>query len=214
MKELLDAAVSPANIIITGLLIFILLYWITVILGVIDLDAVDFDVDVDVDADVDIDADVDASGVSWFNSVLAFFNLGHVPFMVFMTCWIVPAWAICIIANDKLGISSFGVGLGIMAGGLFASLFIAKIATQPFVRIFAKIDQEAKENQRIRGKICTVTIGTTATSTGQATINTSGAPLLINVRTSEGVEMQKGDTGLVLELIDNQNIYLIEPFND
>ena len=41
MNELLDVALSGANIISTILLIFVLLYWIIVIIGVIDIESLD-----------------------------------------------------------------------------------------------------------------------------------------------------------------------------
>ncbi len=68
MKELFDAAIMPVNMVPTILLGLILLYWLTVILGALDMDFlnvevggsdVEIDMEVDLDADVDIDADLD-----------------------------------------------------------------------------------------------------------------------------------------------------------
>ena len=93
MKEIIEAAFSPVNIIPTILLLFVLFYWIIVIVGVINMDFLDVDVDmdadidldVDVDADIDVDTDMDidahtdidpGASISWLNHVLVFFGLG------------------------------------------------------------------------------------------------------------------------------------------
>ena len=41
MTELLHAAVSPPNVLPTSLLVFVLLYWLTVILGLLDFKTLD-----------------------------------------------------------------------------------------------------------------------------------------------------------------------------
>ena len=56
MIELISIAFSPLNIVFTVLLILIVLYWITVILGVLDVDLFDIDFDTDVDVDAEVDA--------------------------------------------------------------------------------------------------------------------------------------------------------------
>ena len=53
MKELFNAAISSPNIIPTALLGLVLLYWLTVVIGALDFDALDFDVDTDIDTEVD-----------------------------------------------------------------------------------------------------------------------------------------------------------------
>ncbi|MEL7005277.1 MAG: hypothetical protein AAFN93_21465, partial [Bacteroidota bacterium] len=209
-----------ANLIVTVLFIFVIIYWITVILGAIDMDFIDIDVDVDADVDIDLDIDVDAEvdagepSVAWLNSILAFFGLGQIPFMIFMSFLIVPAWALSLIVNDYLGISSFVPGLIILAGVLFVSLFIAKILTIPFIKIFGRLGKEVGERkQKLVGKVCEIMLTTTKTKTGQAKIVTDGAPHIINVNTISEDTLSKGDTALVLEYSENRNVYLIEPYN-
>src|SRR5210317_86724 len=102
MIELMQLALSPINMVFTMLLISIVVYWLTVILGVLDADL--FDVDVpDMDADVDMDADIDANldtGVTW--GVLHWFYVGEVPVMVLLSIFILSLWAIAILGNHYL----------------------------------------------------------------------------------------------------------------
>ncbi len=112
MKELFQAAFSGVNIIPTVFLLLILVYWIFVIIGAMDMDflEVDIETDVDIDADVEVDADVDTDAdidtdadtrgvgsVAFLNSVLTFFNLGKIPFMVWLSFLIIPMWVISIL---------------------------------------------------------------------------------------------------------------------
>ena len=101
MRELLEFAFSGINLVPTVLMIFVIIYWFIVILGIVDIDSLDFDLDMDLDADADLDADVDVGGLS---SVLAFFNIGHMPLMVFVTFFTLPLWAISLLIIDlRLG---------------------------------------------------------------------------------------------------------------
>ena len=84
MRELLEASISYVNFPFTVLLGLVLLYWITVIVGLLDLDLFDVDLDVDADVDVDVDVDVDAGadvpGVGGAGiATLRFFHVGTVP---------------------------------------------------------------------------------------------------------------------------------------
>ena len=207
MLDLLHAAVSAPNIIPTALLVFVLVYWLVVILGAIDLDF--FDIDVEMEAEADVDGEF---SVSWLNHALAFFNLGQVPFMLFMTFWILPVWVMSVLGNHYLGNESLGFGLLLLIPVLVVGLFIAKFLTAPFVRLFGKLDSDVEHNKSLIGSMCTVTSAASASRTGQARIVTNGAPLLLNVQTPDGLNMQNGDTGMVIDYEPQRNVYLVEPY--
>ncbi len=62
MTELIQATTASANIIPTALLVFVLVYWLIVITGLVDLDTFDFDLD----AEGELDANGMAS-ITWLN---------------------------------------------------------------------------------------------------------------------------------------------------
>ena len=205
MNELLHAAVAPANIIPTALLAFVLVYWLVVILGAIDVDF--FDVDIDLETDADVDGEI---SVSWLNHALAFFNLGQIPLMLFLTFWIIPVWSITVLGNDYLGNKSFLLSLLLLVPIGIASLFIAKFATIPFVRVYQALDQE--DNTTPVGKICQVISSANNSKVGQAKIQTDGAPLLLNIKTYDGFSLDPNDTAIVIEYSAQQKVYLVEPY--
>ena len=74
MSDLYNAAFSPVNLPYSILMIFISVYWMLVIIGLLDIDL--FDLDLDTDADLDVDGDLgDVGGFS----VLSFLNIGEAP---------------------------------------------------------------------------------------------------------------------------------------
>ncbi len=214
MQELLELSFQGANIIPSALFIFVLIYWVVVMLGAIDLDALDIDVDVDVDLDgPGVDADADIS-VSWLNSVLAFFNLSHIPLMVFISFLILPMWFISVQLNDILGNTSFLLGLVFLIPNLLVSLFIAKFLTMPFVKLFSKMNSEGLTTTNMIGKICRVVLTLKSDSVGQVEVNVEGSNYRISAKTTEDKVIQKGEEGLVIEYHEDGKYYVVEPYEN
>ncbi|WP_258101156.1 OB-fold-containig protein [Marinoscillum pacificum] len=197
MKELLEFAFSGVNIIPTCLFIFVLVYWLIVILGVLDIDSVDVDVDLDVNG---------------FASVLAFFNLDQLPLMIFLTFYVIPLWVVTLIGNDLLGFNSFLTGLIVFTPSMIVCLFVAKFLTIPFALFFKKIKSETEAVENIVGSICVAKLPITADRKSQAEINVGGTSILINVKTKEGLVIEKGQTALVIDHVQSGNFYYVEPY--
>ncbi|MDX5346741.1 MAG: YqiJ family protein [Hymenobacteraceae bacterium] len=207
--ELFEAAFASVNIIPTALLVFVLIYWVAVILGLLDIDL--FNLEIEVDTELDVDAD-GAGSVVWLNSVLAFFNLGRVPFMLFVTFVAVPFWVISILLNYYVTYSFPWVGFILLIPAFIGSLFVSKILTTPFVKMFAVLEKEHDSSVTIIGQMCTVTLPANSEELGQAAVKTAGAPLLLNVKTTQGKSLKKGQTALVIDYNQENKIYLIEPY--
>ena len=127
-------SLMPANIGATVFLAMILAYWLTVLLGALDLDFLDFDLDADVDADLGSDLDV---SVGVFDGMLAFFYLGKIPLMILLSIFALCLWVISIIANGYLNPSgSLALGLPLAVGNLIVSPFICKVICAPLARFF------------------------------------------------------------------------------
>jgi hypothetical protein len=207
MNELLQAAAAPANIIPTALLAFVLLYWLVVLVGLIDLDFINIEVETDGEPDVS-----GTEAIVWLNSALAFFNLGQVPFMLFLSFLVLPFWAIALLANYYLGTGGNFLGFLLLLPALIAALFISKILTTPFVKLFCILEKEHDSNAVVIGQVCTITLPASPTELGQATVKTEGSPLLLNVKTTGSANIRKGETALVIDYDEKSKYYLIEPY--
>jgi len=212
MTDFLNQIFNGANAIPTALLLFVVLYWIIVILGFIGTDFLDIDLDIDADGEADLDVDGEGVEVSWINNVLQFFNLGKIPLMIWLSFVALPLWFIAVNLNHFLGFEGFLSGLLIFLPSAFVSLFFAKFATWPFVKMFEKLDADSKPKE-IEGKTGTVTSSATASSKGMAEINYDGSFLRLMIRCHEGQNVKKGDKVLFIRKLDERGVYLVEPYS-
>ncbi|MBC8084865.1 MAG: hypothetical protein H7Z21_16830 [Hymenobacter sp.] len=217
MTELLRAAVSPPNLLPTGLLVFVLLYWLTVIVGLLDFKTLDLHThhDLHVGHEAHVAADHSGVGVSWLNGALAFFNLGRVPLMVFLSFVALPLWVGSILLNYYLGNAALPLGLLLLVPLFVGSLLLAKVLTTPFVHLFAALERNHDDGAQPLGKVCTVLLATSYARSGQASVRLlNGAPLVLTVRAaSAATELRKGDSALVIDYDAARRCYLIEPYD-
>ncbi|TRX71203.1 OB-fold-containig protein [Carboxylicivirga sp. M1479] len=226
MKELFEAAFSGVNVIPTVLLVLVLFYWLLVIIGAMDIDTVDFDIDADIDVDVDIDIDTDVDtdldgansveegigSIAFLNSVLVFFNLGKIPFMVWLSFLIIPMWIISILFNHFMGNSLFLIALVALIPNLIVSLIVSKVLTTPIAAVFARLKKNNDDQFKYTGKICTVLMRTTNNRFGQAEISRNGNIYRVNILTHGEAILEKGQTALIIEYLANKKCYLVEPY--
>lgn len=223
MQEIINHTVSSVNIIPTILLMFCIGYWLVVVLGFLSMDSldvdVDFEIDVDVDVDIDVDVDADVSGsdgtqpsISWLNQILLFFNLAHIPLMVFLSFLALPMWFASMVTNYFLDNDNFFVGLVILIPVFFISLFIAKFLTTPLVKVFKHLSKGDISTKSYLGKICQVILVAKENVKGQAELNIDGGSYLITTTTQPGVEIKKGENALIIDFDEDTKSYLIEPY--
>ena len=215
MTDFFHLVFSGVNFIPTTLFMLVVFYWLIVITGVFGADFLDFDVEVEPEIDLEIDADLDgntASDLLVLNKVLSFFNIGKVPFMVFLTFLSFPMWMLSLVVNNLLGNNSFILSLLFLFPIFIISLFIAKILTMPFIKIFAALEKE-DETDDIIGGIGTVRIGANSTQKGQADVMVGKSFFTIYIKTHETGELaKKGDKVLVLDHIKKEGYYLVEKY--
>jgi hypothetical protein len=193
------------------LLVFALLYWLTVIVGLLDMKTVDLSIDDHGHFHHPGDFHHDAPGSSWLNGALAFFNLGRIPLMVFLSFVFLPLWIGSILANYYTGNTSLLLGLVFLLPLFIGSLFVAKFLTLPFVKLFTAMEKDHDSGAVVIGKVCTVLLPATASHLGQAAVRIDGAPLMLNVR-STSTPLAKGDTGLIINFDAARRCYLVEPY--
>ncbi|MGH1339654.1 MAG: NfeD family protein [Aureispira sp.] len=233
MKELLLAAFSTPNLVLTILLAIICFYWLTVILGVIGLDTfdididadvdidvdidIDVDMDVDVDADMDVDADTDVATSITAGSILLgslrFFNLGRVPFMVLFSMFILSMWSLSVYCNHEgswinpSNSASFAALLFVPITIL--SLFSAKFLTMPLVPLFKHGNTFAKPLV-INGKVGTLLTSVRGEETGQLKAMIDESIVTLMVRSDTGELIEKGEEVVIIQEDKDGKVYLVQ----
>lgn len=198
MDELIKNALTGVNIIPTVILGIVLLYWITVIIGVIDFDLLEFDFEIDSDAEV-------------LQGILVFLNLKDIPFMVFFSILSLIFWVLSMMLY-RLPIEQGGLINGlILIPILIISLLITKVLTKPLKGLFKK-DYEEGKNQEVEiiGQPVTLVSTIKDGRLGQGEIKKYSTSLLINVKAEKEEEIfNKNEVAHVYRKDDDKNIYYI-----
>lgn len=212
MNEFIHYIFSPANIIPTGILTFCVLYWLIVIIGIIDLDMIDIDIDVDVDADVEVGGSGEM-GVAWMSKLLHFFNLGRIPFMLWLSIIILITWFLTIFTNNLLLNGTFLIGLLVFIVALIISVVIAKPLMFPLVKMFDSLDK-SDGLESVVGQIAEVVYPNKGKQPGEVQISYEGSQIRIfAVPADPEKDLIRNEKVLVIAPTDNDpKIYLVEPY--
>jgi hypothetical protein len=223
MIDLIQTAFSPVNAVVTVMLILNVIYWITVILGALDVDFLDVelfdsgleaggDVDVDVDAEGELDLDMSQHGA--LRSIMHFFYVGEVPIMLLLSILILSMWTLCMFGNHYFNPkSSFLLALPIYAISLVSSLVICRIFAMPLKKIYDMFNKDYNAPKKVTGRICIVTTTSVSDKMGQAEVKTKGAPIVLNVISDGEHVFHKGDEAIVVARDEEKGIYRIAPLD-
>ena len=183
------------------LLLIVLFYWLTVIAGLLDTDFMD--VELDVDGDVEL---------SLGESLLAFINVGDVPLMIIISILSIFLWSFSIVSNEVFHVSSsFVLGSVSLIGNLILSVLLTKYCTRPLVKVFRKLNKEAKPIDML-GKVCTLILPATQNQLGQAEVLDNHNTILVHVKAWKDETITKGERALIIEKDTTNQFYLIEKY--
>jgi len=209
MSEFLDIALSFPPVVFSFGLLLVVLYWLTVIVGALDVDIVDFGTDADVE--------VEAGGGFW-----SAFGFGAVPFTVVLSLWITLGWIVTVLGttwlrSSQVFIPAAASGAAVLVAGIGVGMLGAKLLTTPLAKLFEEAPATAHAD--LVGKVCVVRTGTVTLDSGQAEIaDEEGQLLLINVRRSphepEGVEdtlFARHSKVVVFDYDEIDQVFLVVP---
>ncbi|MHB8129943.1 MAG: hypothetical protein ACYDEX_13175 [Mobilitalea sp.] len=199
MPELFKYAITGGNIIPTVLLILIVLYWLIVIIGVLDLDFLDVDLDLEVG---------DPAGP--FYAILAFLKVGELPFMFVFSILILNFWIIAMLMY-YLPIAPGGfINTVLLLPALILSTVITKFEFYPFRNILKKNSMEENTENELLRQLCTLKCDVNVSVLGQAEIERDGASVVINVKPEfEEESFHKDEVACVFRKDMDKNIYYI-----
>lgn len=179
-------AFSPANVLPTALLVLALVYWLIVLVGLLDMNALDGpDVGHDADAGDGGDADHDGDAGA-LKAVFGFIGGVETPAAITLTVFALVWWATSLTVTSLLGISSFLWGLVVFVPAALGSAVVTKVVTWPLRALFRSLGKQTEQFEEIMGREGTVITGTVDGTFGQVRIETGGAPITLNARTEHG----------------------------
>lgn len=199
--DLFQAGFQTVNLPATLLLLLVLIYWLTVIFGVMDLSSLDVDL-----PETEVEAGADG-GV--FQAFLEYFNIRYVPVSIMISLYALSFWVISMVANEYVNpIKSGLIGLVIFLVNIPVSAHVAKWAGAPLVPLFRGMRKEVSGKRKMIGCRVVVTSSKADADFGQAEISGDGPPITLSVRT-EGEVIPKGVEAVILSYQEEANVYTI-----
>ncbi len=203
MKTLLLESVRWVNMPYTAIVGAMALYWITVILGFLDIEIFDIDLDVDVD--------LDAEAIGTVN-ILGILNVGAVPFSIWLSIFAFQMWVYSLLFNlvlDAISIFRLSEILRFILCALVfipISAIITKFVTSPLKTLF---DTKTLTKHDFVGKECLVTSSEVNQHFGTAEIRIGGVPQLIDIRGKSIDELTRDNKALIYEYEAEQDVFYV-----
>ncbi|MCF6284264.1 MAG: hypothetical protein L3K26_03635 [Candidatus Hydrogenedentes bacterium] len=214
MLELFHESIRVVNLPYTILFGLSAFYWVLYLVGVLGADLLDFDVDFDTDVDGNVDLDVDGGldgGGSVLGAMMRFVHAAEVPVTVVASVLSVSMWAFSILTNHYLSNTSLLMALALAVPIVIGGVLATKIVLMPFVPLLKRAFDESSDVIHVIGQLCVVCSLEVSEKHGQAEVPLKGAPLLLSVKTRDGVVLKKGDEAVVFAKEDD-GTYIIAPF--
>ncbi len=198
----------PTNIfsIVLGIM---LVFWIFAILGMFDIDILSPDGGDDV---FELDADFDGE-IPGFVGLLHTLGLTGVPLTLvisilaligFSLSYFTSRWFLAPLGSDLI---RYLFGTGILIGSTLIAIPLTARVIRPLKPLFVKHYAPSKKDYI--GHVCVVTSSSVSEAFGVAVVETGGAPIQIDIRTSNGEVYPKGASLRVADYDAERDLFAV-----
>ncbi|MEE8583335.1 MAG: hypothetical protein V3T83_00625 [Acidobacteriota bacterium] len=235
MAEFVETAFSFPTAIFSVLLALVLLYWLTVILGALDLDSLDSWMGLEgaegaaqgalegLDgggfgdgAELGDAAGAEgAEGAS--EGLMDRLGVSGVPITIILSFFALFGWIISYAGMQMLDDSGAVAGLAV-SGALIgvAAMLIGLVATviavRPLRRLFAIAGAPSRAS--FVGSVCRISTGRVDEDFGQAEIDDGGAGLIVQVRCNEENQLRRGSQALIFDYDPDGEVFKVVALED
>lgn len=189
MGDFVDAALSFPAVLFTLLLAVVVVYWLLVLVGTLDVEIGDIDL---------------ADGI----------GLGGVPVTVAVSVLATVSWFVSLVGT--VFIDGFGalpkvlVGIGVLFVALAAGVFVARLVAVPLRRLYVT-GGEASRNDFV-GRECVIRTGRVTGDFGQAEVTAAdGSSAIIQVRQTGEHALANGHRALIFDYDMDGEFFWVAP---
>jgi uncharacterized membrane protein (DUF485 family) len=221
MEAFLAALLSFPTVCFTALVGLSLLYWLTVIVGALDIDFLSPDAGHG-GSDIGHDAGGDhgighVTGAPEAVSLASFISLGKVPVTIIFSAFAFIGWLLSMcgemwlrtMISGLFGGFLYGLVMGIV---VFVLSFICTgYLVRPLRGIFTLVTEHA--GNTLVGRMVRITSRGVNTTFGTASCDNAGAGILMRVVCRDGVKLHRDDMAVVVSYDEAQQTYLVAPFS-
>lgn len=191
MSELFAAATTAVVLPLTTLMALLALYWLIVFLGFLDIDL--FQLDFDSEA-----------------VMPSLLGLGEAPLMIVLSILVAVSWHVGVLATHFLPLSTPLLALVIYVPGGMLSLFITRLVARPLGELVHNLNKSHAAVEEVEAQMATLLSDNDGTRISQASIQSNGAPVLVNVKARKGCFINKNSEVLIIEADETSKFYFVE----
>jgi hypothetical protein len=204
MMNFLEMCFTGPNVVASGVVLFILAFWMISMIGGLGFDALDLDVDTSLDTDgLDSILGIGMVPLRWL-------NLGAIPLMLWLTVFGLIWWGISLgfyaWYDQDWVVDRWDAALSIGRNVLLA-LVPTKLLTQPLIGLFSDKSTNTTEELVGRAEITKMEI---TTKQGQVNVTSDGAVLVLDARTTDG-HIATGQRVVVTAYDSSRRLFIVEP---
>jgi hypothetical protein len=184
MGDFVDAALSFPAVLLSFLLVAVVLYWLLVLVGTLDVEIGDLDI---------------GGGL----------GLGGVPVTVTVSILTVVAWFVSLVGTVLID-GNVLLGVGVLLVALLAGLFVARLVVVPLRRLYL-VGGEASRSDFV-GRECVIRTGSVTDSFGQAEVTAvDGSSAIVQVRQTGEHQLSNGHRALIFEYDTDGEFFWVAP---
>ncbi|MFT4927939.1 MAG: hypothetical protein ACI8WB_004054 [Phenylobacterium sp.] len=203
---LANIATFPTAIFTTFMLV-VAGFWLMAMLGLMDIEGLDFDID------------FDAEGLSGLSALAVALGLTGVPLTIVLSLLGLISWLICYysvhfglsLIDSQAGIIHTAAGAGIALFSLIVALPITGQVIRPLRKLFSKLNSDTS-SKSLLGTTCTIRTTRVDQEFGEAECMFNDASLIIKVRADIPNDFARGDQAVIIDHnVENQNYHIVSP---
>lgn len=202
MSEFLDAALAFPAVLFSFALVVVAVYWLIVLVGGAEVDALD--------GGEGVDSGASAGGGA---GVFAAFGLGGVPVTVVLSLLTVVAWFVSLTGAALFGNPT--LRLLVLPVALVAAWAVTGALVRPLRRL-APAEQGISRSDFV-GRVCVVRTGRVDSDFGQAEVTADdGSSAVVQVRTDDADatgNLTSGSTALIFDYDAEGEFFRVAPFD-
>jgi len=202
---------SFPTVFFTFFLLVVVLFWLVAVLGLVEIDLLDFDIPT-IDG-MELNPDSGLSNANVLAGVMLRFGLHGIPVTIIISFVALFGWFISYYVVHFLfgivpdGLLTYLAGVPVLLGSLYVSVMITSVIIKPLRPLFKKASQETVK--RTLGQSAVVRTLRVDSEFGEAVLEDGGAGLILKVRAMGNVTFEKGDRVVLLEHDKENNIYKV-----
>ncbi len=226
MIELYQESIRLINFPFTLVLLVVFVYWLLVLVGMLDHEFLDFGAGLDAQGGghangaghghLDGHADGHTDSHHGFLGMIGrMLHVGDAPTTVILSLLAIFMWSFSLIVNYSFNKGdSLLLGLAYLIPNFAISITLTGVAVIPSAMVFRKLSGNEVVKKDAVGEICEVITSKVDSTSGQAAVETGGAPITVSARTASAEEtLAKGQKAVVVRKNDD-GTYIIKALEE